>query len=78
MDGNLVLRRRASEDVKRDFGPYISQNESFEYGYPQSNACMQSRFKAAYSRTSSNVINDVKLCPVIHVHVLSQIFKVIQ
>ena len=42
MVGNLVLRRRLSGDVKRDFPPYIrrytSPNENFEYGYPHSNA----------------------------------------
>ena len=40
--GNLVLRRRASGAVKRDFQTYIrrytSPNENFEYGYPHSNA----------------------------------------
>ena len=38
---NLVLRRRASGAVKRDFRTYIrrytSPNEFFEYGYPLSN-----------------------------------------
>ena len=42
MVGNLVLRRRASGAVKRDFRTYIprytSPNENFEYGYPHSNA----------------------------------------
>ena len=40
--GNLVLRRRVSGAVKRDFRTYIrrytSPNENFEYGYPHSNA----------------------------------------
>ena len=40
--GNLVLRRRVSGTVKRDFRTYIrrytSPNEKFEYGYPHSNA----------------------------------------
>ena len=40
--GNLVLRRRISGAVKRDFRTYIRQytspNENFEYGYPHSNA----------------------------------------
>ena len=40
--GNLVLRRRVSGAVKRDFQTYIrrytSPNENFEYGYPHSNA----------------------------------------
>ena len=43
--GNLVLRRRASGAVKRDFrtyiGRYTSPNENFEYGYPHSNALLQ-------------------------------------
>ena len=45
--GNLVLRRRASGAVKRDFRTYIrrytSPNENFEYGYPHSNALLQFR-----------------------------------
>ena len=37
--GNLVLRRRVSGAVKRDFRTYItSPNENYEYGYPHSNA----------------------------------------
>ena len=40
--GNLVLRRRVSGAVKRDFRTYIrrytSLNEKIEYGYPHSNA----------------------------------------
>ena len=47
--GNLVLRRRASGAVKRDFRTYIrrytSPNEKFEYGYPDSNALLQFRLK---------------------------------
>ena len=43
--GNLVLRRRMSGAVKRDFRTYIrrynSPNEKFEYGYPHSNAILQ-------------------------------------
>ena len=42
--GNLVLRRRVSGAVKRDFRTYIrrytSPNESFKYGYPHSNALL--------------------------------------
>ena len=45
--GNLVLRRRASGAVKREFRTYIrrytSPNEKFEYGYPHSNALLQFR-----------------------------------
>ena len=44
MVGNLVLRRRVSGAVKRDFRTYIrrytSPNENFEYGYPHSNAVL--------------------------------------
>ena len=47
--GNLVLRRRVSGAVKRDFRTYIrrytSQNENFEYGYPHSNALLTFPFK---------------------------------
>ena len=47
--GNLVLRRRASGAVKRDFRTYIrrytSSNENFEYGYPHSNALLTFSFK---------------------------------
>ena len=42
--GNLVLRRRVSRAVKRDFQTYIrrytSPNENFEYGYPHSNVLL--------------------------------------
>ena len=42
--GNLVLQRRVSGAVKRDFRTYIIQytspNENFEYGYPHSNALL--------------------------------------
>ena len=40
--GNLVLRRRVSGAVKRDFRTYVRQytssNENFEYGYPHSDS----------------------------------------
>ena len=74
--GNLVLRRRASRAVKRDFRPYnrryASINENFEYGYPQSNALLWSRLKLEHCRphiaarqpTKCDIINDVKLFPV--------------
>ena len=43
--GNLVLRRRASGAVKRDFRScirrYTSPNQNVEYGYPHSNALLQ-------------------------------------
>ena len=46
---NLILRRRASRAVKRDFQTYIqrytSANTNFEYGYPHSNALLQCRLK---------------------------------
>ena len=42
--GNLILRRRVSGAVKRDFRTYIrrytSPNENFECGYPHSNALL--------------------------------------
>ena len=42
--GNLILRRRVSGAVKRDFQTYIrrytSPNDNFEYGYPHSNALL--------------------------------------
>ena len=48
--GNLVLRRRASGAVKRDFRTYIrrytSPNENFECGYPHSNAILQFRLES--------------------------------
>ena len=50
---------------------YTSQNENFEYGYPNSNAFMQSRLKfercnpqkAARPPTKCDVIDDAKLFP---------------
>ena len=77
MVGNLVLRRRASEAVKRDFRTsirrYTSPKENFEYGYPHSNALLQFRIKmerckkhkAARDTTKCDVINDVKLFPTV-------------
>ena len=74
----LVLRRRASGAVKRDFRPYIrrytSPNENFEYGYPHSNALLQFELKlerckpheAARHPTKCDVINDVKLFPTVY------------
>ena len=76
--GNLVLRRRASGAVKRDFRTYIrrytSPNENFEYGYPHSNAVLQFELKferckphsAARHPTKGDVINDVKLFPTVY------------
>ena len=60
--GNLVLRRRASGAVKRDFRTYIrrytSPNENFEYSYPHSNALLQFRFKwSVASRVSLKAIH---------------------
>ena len=88
--GNLVLRRRASGAVKRDFRTYIrrytSPNENFEYGYPHSNALLQFRLelepckthKAARHPMKCDVINDIKLFPTVSQDILSQIFDVIQ
>ena len=76
--GNLVLRRRASGAVKRDFRTYIrrytSPNENFEYSYPHSNAPLQFRLeserwkphKAACHPTKYDVIDDVKLLPAVY------------
>ena len=76
--GNLVLRRRASGAVKRDFRTYIrrytSPNENFECGYPHSNAILQFRLeserwkphKAARHPRKCDVINDVKLFPAVY------------
>ena len=50
--GNLVLRRRVSGAVKRDFRTYIrrytSPNENFEYGYPHSNALLTFPIKKTF------------------------------
>ena len=52
----LVLRRRVSGAVKRDFRKYIlrytSPNENFEYGYPHSNALL----KFSLQKDSKNVL----------------------
>ena len=76
--GNLVLRRRESGAVKRDFRTYIrrytSPNENFEYGYPHSNAFLQFDLKlerckphrAARHPTKGDVIDDVKLFPTVY------------
>ena len=76
--GNLVLRRRASGAVKRDFRTYIrrytSPNENFEYGYPHSNALLQFRLKnerckprnTACHLMKYDVINEVKLFPAVY------------
>ena len=76
--GNLVLRRRASGAVKRDFRTYIrrytSPNEKFEYGYPHSYALLQFRLKierckphdAARHLMKCDVINDVELFPTVY------------
>ena len=76
--GNLVLWRRASRDVKRDFRMYIwrytSPNENFEYGYPHSNALLLSLLKlelckpheAARHPTKCDVINNAKLFPIVY------------
>ena len=54
--GNLVLRRRVSGAVKRDFRTYIrrytSPNENFEYGYPYSNALIT----VSLQKDSENVL----------------------
>ena len=89
--GNLVLRRRASGAVKRDFRTYIrrytSPNENFEYSYPNSNALLQLRLelerwkphKAAHHQARGDVINDVKLSPKVYRRIYCRkFFDVIQ
>ena len=54
--GNLVLQRRVSGALKRDFRTYIrrytSPNENFEYGYSHSNALL----KFSLQKDSENVL----------------------
>ena len=76
--GKLTLRRRRSGAIKRDFRTYIRQytssNETFEYGYPNSNARLQFRLElerckphnAARHLMKCDVINDVKLFPTVN------------
>ena len=76
--GNLVLWRRASGAIKRDFWTYIrrytSPNENFEYSYPHSNALLQFALKlerckphkAARHRTECDVIYYLKLFPTVY------------
>ena len=78
MVGNLVLRRRASRAVKRNFQTHIqrytSPNENVEYGYPHSYALLQFRFKferykpqnAARHPKKYDAINDVKMFPAVY------------
>ena len=73
--GNLVLRRRASEAIKRHLRTHIrrytSPNENFEYGYPKSNALLHSCLKLERCKqhigvryqTKCDVINNIKLFP---------------
>ena len=83
---SIVLRRRASGGVKRDFRTYIrrytSPNENFEYGYHQSNALLQfkltlERFKshkAARHPTNCDVIINVKLFPTVFRSIYCRMF----
>ena len=76
--------------VKRDFRPYIqrytSPNENVKYGYPHSNALLQSRlklercnpFKASRHPAKCDIFNDVKIFPTVYRMILSQFFDVIQ
>ena len=89
---NLVLRRRASGAVKRDFRTYIqrytSPVENFEYGYPHSNALLQFELKLErckphkaarhLTKCDVHVINDKLFLTVISQDILSQFFNVIQ
>ena len=75
---DLVLRRRASGAVKRDFRTYIwrytSPTKNFEYGYPHFNAFLQFHLelecckphKAARYPTKCDVFNDVTLFPTVY------------
>ena len=75
---NLVLRRRASGAVKRDFRtyirPYTSPNENVEYGYPHSNALLQFCLKFEHRKphyatrhpTKYDVIDDVNMFPAVY------------
>ena len=70
---NLVLRRRASGPVKRNFRTFIerytSTNEYFDYGFPYSNALLQfvlklgrcKPYKVTRHLRKCDVINDNKL-----------------
>ena len=76
--GKLVLRRRASNAVKRDFRTYILRytvpNEKFEFCYPHSNARLQFRLKLKRCKPHKtarhpmicDVTNDVKLYPTVY------------
>ena len=77
-DAELVLLRCESGAVKCDLRAYIqsytSPNKNFEYGYPHSNALLQSWFKlvhcklhkAAHHPMKCDVINEVKLFPTVY------------
>ena len=74
MVGNLVLRRRVSGAVKRDFRTYIRQytspNENYEYGYPTSNALLTFSLQkdsenvlfCAYTSSDANCIKPFASC----------------
>ena len=74
MVGNLVLRRRVSGAVKRDFRTYIqrytSPNENFEHGYPHSNALLvfsfqkdsQNEICCAYTSSAASCIKPLASC----------------
>ena len=74
---NLVLRRRASRAVKRDFRTFIrrytSPNENFAYGYPHSNELLQFCLKLSVASRImphviqwNGIISDVKLFPTVY------------
>ena len=60
----------------------ISEDENFEYGYPHSNALLQSRIKlecckphkAAHHPMKCDVIDDVKLFPTVYHRIYSHKF----
>ena len=76
--GNLVILQQMSGDVKQDFQMYIqrytSSNEKFEYGYPLSNALVQSRLKldrckphkVTHHPMKCDIIYDLKLFPTVY------------
>ena len=73
---NLVLLRRASKAIKRDFQMYIqqytSQNENFEYGLIHSNAHLQFRLKLEHCKPHKAKRHPTK-CDVIYNVIQSEI-----
>ena len=84
--GNLVLRRRASGAVKRDFRTYIqrytSPNEVLNMVFPHSNALLKLErckpHKAARHPTKDDKIDDVKLFPTAFLTLSNQTSRALQ